>query len=112
MSTNLDFDVESALNDMRKMEYPVQVDVVDAVMEQVSKQPLLAPAPKRRVWVIAAACLAALLLVNVSLYLFRGYNEESVGTVLADVYDYNTNYGLDDQAAYQQMDVAMCLFED
>ncbi|MBP9991279.1 MAG: hypothetical protein KBT45_07630 [Bacteroidales bacterium] len=112
MSTNLDFDVESALNDMRKMEYPVQVDVVDAVMEQVSKQPILVPARKHRIWVIAAACIAALLLVNVSLYLFRGYNEESVGTVLADVYDYNTNYGLDDQAAYQQMDVAMCLFDD
>ncbi len=110
MSANYDFVVESALSEMRKLECPIQVDVVDAVMEQVSKQPIMV-SHKRRNLIIAAACLAAVLLVNVTLYFTRGYNEDAVGNVLADVYDYNTNYGLDDQAAYQQMDIAMCLFE-
>ena len=82
------------LDSLRLMKAPGTVNVTDAVMEQVSALQL----PRRiefhpkwgRYIAVAAACIAALVAVNVTRLYTRSYNETGICEMFADVYGYNT----------------------
>lgn len=89
---------EDLIQQLRDMHYPGRVDAVDAVMAQVANRPLLAPAPPRpRRWIrytsAAAACALLAVGVNMALLLGRQYDSQSIGSCMAEVYDYHTDYG-------------------
>lgn len=81
---------EVLVEQLKQLNYPHQVDVVDNVMEQVSRRPLLSSKQRRlNVWHIAigvAACFAACFVVNMTLMLMKTYDEPSISNMLAEVY--------------------------
>lgn len=88
---------EQYIEQLRAMRYPGTIDVVDAVMDQVSQMPLLAPKPSRaktwlRVSSIVAAAAVTLVLVNVVLIFTRSYDEPQIDKMIAEVYDYHASY--------------------
>lgn len=89
---------DTLIQQLREMHYPGKVDVVDSVMEQVAKRPLLAPVPSRshrwiRAVLTAAACALLAVGVNMVLLQNRQFDSKSIGTCLAEVYDYHSDYG-------------------
>lgn len=88
--------IEEQLKQLAAEEYPGKVDVVDAVMAEVSKHPYLQPvAQKRRVsWHLVgsavAAAIAAVVVVNVAMVNTRSYDEEGMGNMIAQLNDYSS----------------------
>lgn len=85
------------LQQLRDMRYPRDIDVTDAVMDRVAKTRVISPAKNKTVTLprIVAACAACALLVvsvNVARLFFRDYNEQSIGCMIAEVYDYHADY--------------------
>ncbi|MBO4587223.1 MAG: hypothetical protein J5677_05340 [Bacteroidales bacterium] len=93
--------IDEQLQELSQLTCPRQVDVVDAVMNEVRQHPYLMPnvemrqaaSPRhrkvvwRRIALTAVAAMAALVVINLS---FRpSYNEEQIGTMLAYVSDYD-----------------------
>ena len=89
--------IEEQLRLLSHQTYPHQVDVVDAVMDTIRKQPLSmktqpAPAPRPlwpRLAVSSAAAVIALVVVNLTLFRSHTYNEALIGNTIADVSDYS-----------------------
>lgn len=86
------------LQQLRDMRYPGDIDVVNAVMEQVRNKPLLFTQPKqagrfRKILAGAAACAALAVAANVAHLYTRDYNEAQIGDMMAEVYDYHADYG-------------------
>ena len=85
------------LQQLRDMRYPHDIDVADAVMARLSKSPILAPAKTKtvcfqRVAAAVAACAVLAVSVNVALLFFHDYNEQSIGSMISEVYDYHADY--------------------
>lgn len=94
--------IDEQLQELSQLTCPRQVDVVDAVMNEVRQHPYLitkslshsatqSPRHRKVVWrriaLTAVAAMAALVVINLS---FRpSYNEEQIGTMLAYVSDYD-----------------------
>ena len=93
--------IDEQLQELSQLTCPRQVDVVDAVMNEVRQHPYLMPNVEmrqaassrhrkvvwRRIALTAVAAMAALVVINLS---FRpSYNEEQIGTMLAYVSDYD-----------------------
>ena len=94
--------IDEQLQELSRQTCPKQVDVVDAVMAQVRQHPYLMPvvetrqaaSPRktnkvlwRRIALTAAAAVAALVVLNVSLR--PSYDEAQIGDMLACVTDYD-----------------------
>lgn len=87
---------EDILQQLRELNYPDKIDVVDAVMAQVRNKPLLVPQPKHvsfQRWAIAvAACFVLAVTVNVSILFLRDFNEPQLSKDIAMVYNYTDAY--------------------
>lgn len=86
--------IDQTLEQLKQLNYPKQVDVVDKVMAQVSQKPYLRPVQHRPLWTrivaTAAAAAVALLLVNVLSITLRSYDEAGMGNTLAQLNDYGS----------------------
>lgn len=110
MKQDYDNMVEQAIEEMRNMRYDGKVDVVDAVMEQVRKRPIMvAPKPYKRYAFIAAACTVLAVGIGVVSVIHRNATEAQISDMFAQVYDYNASYGTIEQCAYAESDVATLL---
>lgn len=86
------------LQQLRDMRYHKDIDVTDAVMARVSKSPILAPVKKKtatfqRIAIAIAACAVLVVTINVALIFTRDYNEQSIGSMISEVYNYHADYG-------------------
>lgn len=95
--------IEQTLEQLAGLEYPKKVDVVDRVMAEVGKKPYLRPAHRNVSWqrisTVAAAAMVALVLVNVALFHFHSYDNEGMGSMIAQVNDYSSWNTVEDAAA-------------
>lgn len=86
--------IDQTLEQLAHLQYPRQVDVVDRVMAQVAARPYLQPVHRTHVWrrlsVVAAAAAVVLLAVNVTSLYTRSYDEEGMGSTLAQLNDYSS----------------------
>lgn len=88
--------IEQQLECLSRQTCPKQVDVVDSVMDVVSKKPYLQPvhrSNKRQVWRIVATTAAAAvvaLIVNVTMLYTHSYDDEGLGLMMAQVNDYSS----------------------
>lgn len=87
--------IDQTLEQLAHLQYPQQVDVVDRVMAQVSAHPYLQPVHRtNQVWkrlsAVAAAAAVLLVAVNVTSLYTRSYDEEGMGTTLAQLNDYSS----------------------
>lgn len=103
------------LQQLRDMRYPGDIDVVDAVMEQVRNKPLLVPQPSktirlRRIVASVAACAAIVLAINLTHLYTRDYNEAQIGDMMAEVYGFYDDYG--STADYYEMGAVELLYEE
>lgn len=89
---------------LSKIEPPHEVDVCDAVMERIAKQPTVVQfnTKRRRTGIIttaAAACIAGLVLVRVATtgndLQAATASMPSLSTRISDVYDYYADYATD-----------------
>lgn len=88
---------DTLIQQMRDMRYPGQVDVVDAVMAQVSNRPILSPVALRaqrwhRAAMAAAACALLAVGINMTVMQTRHFDVKSISGCLAEVYDYHSDY--------------------
>lgn len=86
--------IDQTLEQLAHLQYPRQVDVVDRVMAQVAARPYLQPVHHTHVWrrlsAVAAAAAVVLLAVNVTSLYTRSYDEEGMGSTLAQLNDYSS----------------------
>lgn len=92
------------IKELCEIKYPGKVDVTDAVMEQVCRNPVLAPVRRRSPWrqlsVAAVACLAIAFGVQFLLIYAHDYNVNQIGNALAEVYSFHADYGNDVESEY------------
>ena len=103
--------IEEQLQELSHQTYPRQVDVVDAVMAQVRQHPYMitkspshsatqSPSHRKVVWrriaLTAAAAVAALVVINISLR--PSYDEARIGDMLAYVSDYDYYSSVEEMA--------------
>lgn len=85
--------IDETLNLMAQQQYPHKVDVVDRVMAQVENKPYLRPVRKHVSWqrlsAVAAAAAVVLVAVNVTVFNLRGYDEDGMGSMIAQLNDYS-----------------------
>lgn len=100
--------IEQRLDELRKLEYPKQVDIVDAVMNEVSQRPYLQPKHKKAFWqrisAIAAVAAIAIVIINIAIFPPHNYDDEQLGTMIAQVNDYASysSWGTIEEAALDQ----------
>ncbi len=87
--------IEQQLENLSRQTCPKQVDVVDSVMDVVSKKPYLQPVHRnnRQIWRIVATTVAAAvvaLIVNVTVLYTHNYDDEGLGMMMAQVNDYSS----------------------
>lgn len=105
-----DITVDRQLQELAKASCPKEVDVVDAVMDRITKMP--APKAKKQTrwqgWTIgsvsAAAACAALLFFVISSKNTVMAQEVSIGNMLSDVYGFTTGNGYDSLRSSALMD--------
>lgn len=102
MKENLHITDDEALQTIRAMHYPDDIDVTDSVMAQVRKTPLLIPQRQRRqrfqrIATVVAACAVLAVAFNVTMLYTRNYNEAQIGSLIASVYDYHADYETNSQ---------------
>ena len=106
--------IDERLEQLAGLEYPGKVDVVDRVMAEVSKKPYLRPVHRKVSWqrISAVAAAAAVLLVVVNIAVFHpfGYDDEGLGTMIAQVNDYSS-WNTVEEAAYDDNPIAY-LYDD
>ncbi len=94
--------IDEGLNELARQQYPHQVDVVQAVMAQVRQHPYLQPVRRVQTWqrVVSSSVAAVLLalVVSVTVVRIQAYNEAGIGSMIAQVQDYNY-YGSVEEAA-------------
>lgn len=86
------------LQQLRDMRYPNDIDVTDAVMARVSKSPYLSSVGTKavnlkRIVAAVAACAVLAVTINVALFFAHDYNEQSIGSMISEVYNYHADYG-------------------
>lgn len=105
--------IDQQLEQLSRLRYPKQVDVVDRVMAQVADRPYLQPvAHRRQIWkpvsIAAVAAVAVLLLVNVVSIYGRSYDEAGMGVTIAQLNDYSS-WNTIEEAAVNPYE---CLYEE
>jgi len=110
--------IDEQLEQLAHLECPRQVDVTDRVMSQVMQHPYLqtqqnrqvsSHAPVwRRIGIVAAAAVATILIVNVASLYTRSYDEEGMGSMIAQVNDYSS-WNAVEEAAVNPIE---CLYEE
>lgn len=84
--------LDEQLEQLAHLSYPRQVDVVDKVMSTLSNRNLHPSKSIHPLWsrvaVVAAAVVALVLVVNITLPYFRTYNEADMGNMMAQLNDY------------------------
>ena len=104
--------IDQTLEQLSRLEYPRQVDVVEGVMAEVAKRPYLRPVHRapawRRIGTVAAAAVALLFVVNLALPYFRSYDEAGMGSMIAQANDYSSWYGVE-EVAYNPIE---CLYDE
>lgn len=99
------YDDDLLLRQLRQMQYPGTVDVVDSVMSRVRFLQ-----PRQSAWhrwgryvAGAAACILLLVSVNVFTFFMKDYNDPQIGSMLASVYSYDS-YEFQSIEGYADMD--------
>ena len=90
--------IDEQLEQLARMQCPQQVDVTDRVMAQVMQRPYLRPQysslRRGKIWrtigVAAVAASLALVVVNVTSVYTRSYDEEGMGSMIAQFNDYSS----------------------
>ena len=93
--------IDQTLEQLAHLQYPRQVDVTDRVMEQVMQRPYLQPQYSssrghsrgklfRRIGIVAVAASLALVVINVTTVYTRSYDEDGMGSMIAQVNDYSS----------------------
>ena len=86
--------IEETLQQLSKQQYPHQVDVVDRVMAEVGQKSYLQPVRRtvswQRISAIAAAAVVALLAINIAVFNSTSYDDEGLGSMIAQVNDYSS----------------------
>lgn len=84
--------IDEQLEQLARMEYPRQVDVVDRVMAQVTTPSVIPMPPHRslRLPLSAAAAVAILLAVGLPLLHTHSFDNEGLGNSIAQLNDYNS----------------------
>lgn len=94
--------IEETLKQIAGQQCPYQVDVVDRVMAEVCQKPYLRPVHRRVNWqrisAVAAAAVVALVVVNVAFFRTMGYDNEGLGSMMAQVNDYSSWNTIEDAA--------------
>lgn len=94
--------IEETLKMMASQQYPHKVDVVDSVMDYAMQHPYMQRRRTMSMWqrvsIVAAAAAIALVLVNVTYTYTRNYDEEGMGSMLAQVNDYSSWNTIEDGA--------------
>lgn len=101
---------QEIVEQLKRIEYPIKVDVVDSVMEKIGQS----SQPVRRnttlhLWKYmggVAACLAVALVINITIMFTKDYDEPSIGNMLAEVY--YDQYSVESMAT-ETLDEAMTL---
>ncbi len=94
------------IQQLRELRYPGKVDVIQAVMAEVKKKPLLVaepPKPKwgfKRVSAVVAACAVFAVGIRFASMYTRTYDSAQIADDLAAVYDYHANYA-DNNTCYE-----------
>lgn len=104
--------VDDAIVLLRHTSYHRKVDVTDAVMQEVSRQPLLMPQSRRISWQrwTVAASVALLLSVGVAAFFIGKPSNANIIATFNDVY--NDNYlSSSDATICDEMAMASFLFE-
>ncbi len=85
------------IQQLREINYPGQVDVTDAVMQQVRQRPILAPSRKTVRWKQIswgiAACVVLFVAINITTLFTKEYNVSQIGNSIVELYDYQDQYG-------------------
>lgn len=86
--------VDEGLKQLAAKDYPGKVDVVEAVMAEVSKHPYLRPVKKtvqpwRRIVSTTVAAAIVAVVVNVVAVRTNKYDEDGIGQMIAQVQDYD-----------------------
>lgn len=104
--------IEETLEQMAGQTYPKKVDVVEGVMATVSQRPYLRPVRKpvewRRISTVAAAAVAVLFVVGLLVPILRPYDNEGMGSMIAQVNDYSS-WGMIEEGAINPIE---CLYID
>ncbi|MBP5528346.1 MAG: hypothetical protein J6X79_07855 [Bacteroidales bacterium] len=89
--------IDQTLEQLSHLQCPHQVDVTDRVMAQVEQHPYLRPQYERgngkvfrRIGVAAVAAALALVVINVATVYTRSYDEEGLGSMIAQYNDYSS----------------------
>lgn len=86
--------IDQTLAQLSHLQCPQQVDVTDRVMAQVMQRPWLRPVHTGRVWkrisAVAAAATVVLVLLNVTTVYTRSYDNEGLGSMIAQANDYSS----------------------
>lgn len=86
--------IDQTLEQLSHLQYPRQVDVTDRVMAQVAQQPYLRPVHRghlfRRIGIAAVAAVLVLMVVNVTTIYTRSYDDEGLGSMIAQANDYSS----------------------
>ena len=89
--------IDQTLEQLSHLQCPQQVDVTDRVMAQVVQHPYLRPQYERhsskvfrRIGVATVAAALALVILNVTTVYTRSYDEEGLGSMIAQYNDYSS----------------------
>ena len=97
--------VDEGLRELAAMSYPGKVDVVQQVMDEVSKRPYLRPAKKavqpwQRLVATTAAAAVVAIVVNVVMVRTNNCDEAGIGEMITQVQNYDYyGYTVEDFAA-------------
>lgn len=94
------------IDQLRELRYPDRIDVVDAVMAEVSKKPYLKAAPTRprfRLVAAVAAVLVALVGAHTVYWAMDTHREAQISDMMVDVYDYHVDYDIAGPQEYVEL---------
>lgn len=94
--------IDQTLEQLSHLQCPRQVDVTDRVMEQVMQRPYLQPVHHRHILrnigIVAAAASLALVILNVTTIYTHSYDDEGLGSMIAQVNDYSSWNSIEEMA--------------
>lgn len=86
--------IDQRLEQLARLQYPRQVDVTERVMAYAVQHPYLQPVHRSSVWrrvsVVAAVAVVALLIVNVASVYTHSYDLDGMGNMISQVNDYSS----------------------
>ena len=86
--------IDQTLEQLSQLRCPRQIDVTEGVMSHAMQHPYLRPVHRTPVWrrigTIAAAAVVALVVINVTTVYTRSYDDEGLGSMIAQANDYSS----------------------